>query len=153
MALECLFNWHDLYKEQIHSFDGNPAVIVEVVGNQKASLDFCAEEIARRGLNSSVRFFPIPDSDSERAAEQFKDGEVSFCFIDGVHSYDRALANLRAWGAKVHFNSAMAGHGIRMPEVRRAVEDFCKESPVPLPWRIINECWQINHMHRPGQVV
>jgi hypothetical protein len=153
MALPCLFNWREIYCEQLHSFDGARATIIEVVGNQRESLDFCAEEIAKRGLNASVRYFPIPDADSERAAKQFKDGEVSFCFIDGPHTYHDTLKNLRAWGPKVHFNSAMAGHGIRNSEVRRAVEDFCKESPVPLPWRIINECFQINHMHRPGQVV
>jgi len=150
MALPCHFDWRHLYEEQLTSFDGNRATVIEIVGSQKDSIDFCAEEIARRGLNSSVRFFPIPDSDSERAAEQFKDGEVSFCFIDGVHSYDRALANLRAWGAKVHFNSAMAGHGIRIPEVRRAVTDYSFEKKIP--FRLINECFMFNHMHRPGQM-
>lgn len=151
--MKCQFDWRHIIEEQLYSFAGNKATVVEIVGNQIESVEFCAEEIARRGLNESVRYFPILDADSERAAEQFADGEVSFCFIDCPHDHARTLANLRAWGRKVHYNSAMAGHGIRKPEVRRAVEDFCKESPVPLPYRIVNECWMINHMHRPGQTV
>jgi len=152
MALKCFFNWRELYQEQLHSFDGAKAVIIEVVGNQTESVDFCAEEIAKRGLNASVRYFPIPDADIERvAAEQFKPGECSFAFIDGPHTYERTIAAMRALYPLVHYNSAMAGHGIRMPEVRRAVTDFCFEKKVN--WRIINECWQINHCHTPGQVV
>ncbi len=150
MALNCFFNWGEIYREQLHSFDGAKATVVEIVGNQRESIDYCATEIANRGLNGSVRFFPIPCADSERGLAQFKPGEVSFAFIDGNHTYAATMKNLRACYPLVHYNSAMAGHGIRIPEVERAVKEFCAEKKVN--WRIINECFQINHCHTPGQI-
>lgn len=153
MALPCWFNWQQIYEEQFPSYAGNPATVVEITNGQTESSVFAVEEIHRLGLEGRIQFFACTDEESESFAANFKDGGCSFVFIDGVHNHERTLANLRTWGPKVHYNSAMAGHGIRIPEVRRAVEDFCKESPVPLPWRLINECWQINHMHRPGQTV
>lgn len=150
MALPCLFNWQAIIDEQLHSFDGNRATVIEIRNNQTDSGDYIRAEIARRGIGGNTRFFSVIDEDSEDYAVQLKDGEVSFCFIDGLHSYTRTKAHLEAWYPKVHFNSAIAGHGIRMPAVRKAVEEFAAEKKVK--WRIINECFQINHCHTPGQI-
>lgn len=90
------------------------------------------------------------DEEAEAFAAQFKDGGLAFVFIDGVHTYERTMACLKAFYEKVHFNSAMAGHGIRIPEVRRAVEEFFAEKKIP--WRMTGECWHVNHCHKPGQM-
>lgn len=150
MALGCWFNWQQIYEEQFPSYAGNHATVVEITNGQTESSVFAVEEIHRLGLEGSIRFFAIPDAESEERAKQFKPGEISFCFIDGVHSYTRTMANLKAYYPLVHFNSAIAGHGIRVPEVRRAVEEFAAEKKVK--WRMINECFQINHCHTPNQI-
>lgn len=87
--------------------------------------------------------------DSVEAAADFADGAVSWCFLDGDHSYEGVMRDLVAWYPKVHFNSCMAGHDIERPEVRRAVTEFFGEKKIP--WRQWKECWIVNHCHREGQ--
>lgn len=82
---------------------------------------------------------------SVEAAAKFADGELSFAFIDAGHSYEDVSADLRAYGPKVHFNSVMAGHDIARASVRRAVEDYCRETGKK--FRTYQECWIIDHMH------
>ena len=82
---------------------------------------------------------------SVEAAAKFADGELSFAFIDAGHSYEDVLADLRAFGPKVHFNSVMAGHDIARTSVRKAVEDYCKETGKK--FRTYQERWIIDHMH------
>ncbi len=149
--LDCFFNWHQIYIEQFPSYAGNKAVVVEIQNNQTDSAVFAASEIERLGLGGSLKYWTCKDEESEKFAENFKNGECSFVLIDGVHTYDRTMANLRTYYPLVHYNSAIAGHGIRIPEVMRAVEEFAAEKRVP--WRIINECWMINHCHRPDQIL
>lgn len=185
------FDWQVLIDEQLTSFDGHKAVMVEVGSWKGRSTIYTAEEIKRRLLSQSVRFYAVdtwegnanePDMQamiadanakgglyqefmenvnrcgvvdyvtplrmtSVEAAKHFKDGEVSFCFIDGDHSYDGVMADLRAWYPKVHYNSCMAGHDLGRPDVRRAVTEFCAEKNIA--FREWQDCWIINHCHRP----
>lgn len=151
MPLPCQFNWHEIIAEQLYSFDRHPAKVIEVRHNQNASTMHWQLEIEKRDLSECTKFWSFDSKDSIEAARNFPDGSGSFVFLDCEHTYQATLDNLNAWYRVVHFNSAMAGHGIRIPEVRKAIEDFCKEKRCR--WRIINECWQINHCHTPGQIV
>lgn len=148
--LPCTFDWHHLYHEQFPSYAGNPAVVVEVQHSQHDSKLYAAALVNALDLKDSIKYWSCMDEESEVFADNFKPGGCSFVFIDGVHDYERTMTHLRTWYEKVHFNSAMAGHGIRIPEVRRAVEEFFAEKKIP--WRMTGECFMANHCHREGQI-
>lgn len=146
----CFFDWHLLIDEQLHSFDGNRATVVEVKANQAESSAYWSSEIIRRGLLGSVRFFSVTCAEAVEWAKQLQPGEVSLCFIDGRHTYEDTLKNLRAYYPLVHFNSMIAGHGSRVPEVMRAVREFSIE--VDKPFRVFGNCYAINHCHKPKEL-
>lgn len=190
-SIQGWFDWGIIIDEQLTSFDGHKAKMVEVGCWKGRSTAYVASEIKRRLLQDSVTFYAVdtwrgnanePDMaamieemngdvwpvfeknmldcgvmdyitpmrmTSVEAASKFKDGEISFCFLDGDHSYEGVMADLRAFYPKIHYNSCFAGHDIERKEVRRAVTEFFAEQGVP--WRQYGECWIVNHAHRKGQ--
>lgn len=48
-------------------------------------------------------------------------------FVDGDHSYNAVLADLRFWWAKVKSGGKMLGDDFIMPDVEKAVKKFSKE--------------------------
>lgn len=143
-------NWHKLIGWQIESFGGNPAVMVEVTSGTMDSAIYTGEQIVSRGLIKSIQPVHCMDEESEMIAAIFKDGGISFAFINGKHTYEDTIRHLKAWYPKVHYNSLMAGSGLDNPEVKRAVDDFCKDAGVP--WReFLPGVWAVHHCHRMGQ--
>lgn len=143
-------NWQHLIDWQITSFGGNPAVMVEVTDGGMDSARYTVEQVVSRGLLDSIKNYHCTDEESETFATNFKDGAVSFAFINGKHTYADTMRHLKAWYPKVHYNSLMAGSGLDNPEVKRAVDEFCKEAGVP--WReFCPGVWAIHHCHRRGQ--
>lgn len=55
------------------------------------------------------------------AAKLIEDGSLDFVFIDADHSYEAALADIRAWEPKVRAGGLIAGHDVNWPTVNRAV--------------------------------
>lgn len=96
--------------------------------------------MARTGVYDYIT--PIRKTSVE-AAKDFADGSVSFCFIDGDHSYKAVRDDILAWLPKVHYNSCMAGHDIDRPGVRQAVMEIFGTS-----YRQYEQCWIVNHCHR-----
>lgn len=82
---------------------------------------------------------------SVEGAAQFKDGELSFVFIDAGHSYEDVTADLNAWYPKVKGGSTIAGHDIARASVRKAVDDFTKK--IGKRFRAWNECWILDGCH------
>jgi len=67
--------------------------------------------------------------DSVEAAGDVEDGSLDFVFIDADHSYEGALADIRAWVPKVREGGIVCGHDFDVPEypmwgVRRAMKDY-----------------------------
>ena len=63
---------------------------------------------------------------SHEAAQHVKDGSMDFVFIDGDHSYENCIEDIRDWTPKVKPNGLICGHdfGHRdFPGVERAVRE------------------------------
>lgn len=60
---------------------------------------------------------------TSEAARFIGDGTLDFVFIDADHSYDAALADIKAWTPKVRAGGLIAGHDVNWPTVNRAVLD------------------------------
>jgi hypothetical protein len=66
---------------------------------------------------------------SADAAGEFDDGSLDWVYIDGNHSYDACLEDLRLWAAKVKNDGLILGHDF-VPKfgVVEAVRDFIGET-------------------------
>lgn len=66
---------------------------------------------------------------SDLAARGFNDNSQDFVFIDGDHSYEAVLQDLRLWYPKVKKGGLFSGHDYRPQDkdVRKAVQEFAKE--------------------------
>ncbi|NNG03050.1 MAG: class I SAM-dependent methyltransferase, partial [Inquilinus sp.] len=62
------------------------------------------------------------------AADRYPDGEIDWIYIDADHSYEGALADLRAWAPKLREDGLILGHDFTDQAdsfgVIRAVADF-----------------------------
>lgn len=84
--------------------------------------------------------------DSRKLHKKFADGSLDFVFIDANHSYDAVLEDLRNFAPKVRRGGIVSGHDFAnqvrpgsVIEVKRAVEDYCRERGIelhitPEPW-------------------
>lgn len=76
------------------------------------------------GLNGMVQ---VIESDSIKAAEQFKDESIDFLFLDSCHEYTFVLNELLQWLPKMKKNSIIAGHDYPSDGIRRAVAEVLGE--------------------------
>lgn len=61
--------------------------------------------------------------DSVESADIFRNKELSFCFIDGGHSYSQICKDIDAWLPKIENGGIIAGHDYPSPGIKRAVEE------------------------------
>lgn len=76
------------------------------------------------------------------AAKLYADKSLDFVFIDGLHSYEACISDIRAWLPKVKIGGYIGGHDIDGPErfngVRKAVNEvFPNEKDI----EIFNRGW------------
>ena len=57
------------------------------------------------------------------AAPLVDDGSLDFVFIDADHTYEGALADIKAWTPKVRAGGMVSGHDYNWPSVKRAVNE------------------------------
>ncbi len=57
---------------------------------------------------------------------QFEDNSLDFVFVDGDHSYEGVMRDLKGWFPKLKTNGIMAGHDYNEPScgVKKAVDEF-----------------------------
>jgi predicted O-methyltransferase YrrM len=111
------------------------------------------EEHARKNLLPVTAWVQIVRSPSVDAAANFADGSVDFILIDGDHTYEGVLADLRAWYPKVKSGGVIAGDDWRWKSVRKAVEEFFWEGEIEPKPAIITEfgpehdkCWRVKKL-------
>jgi len=78
--------------------------------------------------------------ESSRAAGIFPDGYFDLVFIDGDHTYEAVLQDLKAWTPKVRKGGWVSGHDCirRTPGVAKALEEFYGDT-----WqRLHATCWK-----------
>lgn len=69
-------------------------------------------------------FTPIREW-SDKAAERYADASLDFVFIDAGHSYENAIADIRAWLPKIKSGGTIAGHDYNSaPGVKKAVNEM-----------------------------
>ena len=61
----------------------------------------------------------------------FKDSSIDFIYIDGCHTYDAVLQDLKNYYSKIKYGGLVCGHDFSdgWPDVRQAVLDFFKKRP------------------------
>jgi predicted O-methyltransferase YrrM len=86
---------------------------------EPATLEECKANVDRAGYQ--VRYL---QSDTVVAASVIQD-QVDFVFIDGDHSYDGVIRDIKAWLPKVKPGGVIAGHDLHYeyPGVVRAVRE------------------------------
>jgi len=76
---------------------------------------------------------------SPECAEAYEDKSVDFVFIDGDHSYDAVVRDIKAWGPKIKPGGILSGHDYDMPDVKRACHDVLGLRDWNDPWGC--GCW------------
>lgn len=67
----------------------------------------------------------VLEMDSIEAASHISDNHLDFVFIDGAHSYEGCLADIKAWLPKVVKGGIIGGHDFpRRKGVKKAVEEM-----------------------------
>lgn len=61
---------------------------------------------------------------STSAVHSFTDGYLDVIFIDGDHTYAGARDDLAAWWPKLKHGGVFCGDDYRLPEVKKAVDEF-----------------------------
>lgn len=62
---------------------------------------------------------------SDAALVDLEDGAYDFVYVDGDHSYRWVLHDVTNYWSKVRPGGVLCGHDRSLPEVRRAVDEFC----------------------------
>lgn len=81
-------------------------------------------------------------STSREASKLYKDNSLDFVFIDGDHSYDGVLQDIKLWDCKIKKGGIISGHdySLNWPGVFNAVNYYYNINDI----KIFNEnCWYI----------
>ena len=71
------------------------------------------------------------DKNSIDSVDDFADEFFDYVYIDGDHTYEAALQDMRLWYPKVKTGGVLGGHDVVMQEVSNALYDFTKEKNIP----------------------
>lgn len=86
------------------------------------------KERAINTLNQYGDRFSLIETTSDKAVGIFKDEELDYIFIDGLHTYEQVLMDCRNYYSKVKTGGVFAGHDYNVIEgVRKAVQEFAAE--------------------------
>jgi len=61
---------------------------------------------------------------SAEAAQYFENGSLDFIFIDGSHTYEHVITDLKNWYPKLKPSGLLSGHDFGVPSVYQALKDF-----------------------------
>jgi len=72
----------------------------------------------------------IVKATSLEAAATYEDRSISFIMIDASHTYEDVIDDISAWYPKLKLGGIMSGDDLDWPDVKRAVDDTCKNYAV-----------------------
>ena len=72
----------------------------------------------------------------------FEDKSCDFIFIDADHSFEAVTRDLNAWWPKLKPAGIFAGHDIKHPPVKQAVDNFVKK--YNLNYYVDENCWVVD---------
>jgi predicted O-methyltransferase YrrM len=148
LDIEGVFNFDDIYSSEVNRIKDSgtfveigilhgksTAWMAEAIKDSNKNIDFYAiDNSISTYLNENLEpvkdYVTILESDSVKASENFKDKSLDFVFIDGDHTYDGVINDLKAWDKKIKDGGTIAGHdyvkdhNIKKIKVWEAVNDF-----------------------------
>lgn len=104
-----------------------------LANDQKAMDDIHREVVKRFANDTRVIIHRLPSS---RAAPMFPDGYFDWVYVDGDHSYEAVLQDLRLWYPKIKKGGFLAGDDYPWRDesgqlsVARAVREFVATAPI-----------------------
>jgi len=93
--------------------------------------DGTAFDICTRNLDSAgvLDFVTLVRGDSAQAASAWRDGPIDMLFVDGDHSFDGCILDLRSWYPHLATGAVVLGHDAAPSTgVVDAVHTFCRET-------------------------
>lgn len=148
LNIEGVFNFDDIYSSEVNRikdsgtfveigilYGKSTAWMAEAIKDSNKNIDFYAiDNNISIYLNDNLKpikdYVTVLESDSVKASENFKDKSIDFVFIDGDHTYDGVINDLKAWDKKIKDGGTIAGHDYIKNsrndkiEVWEAVNDF-----------------------------
>lgn len=97
----------------------------------EANMAMALRRLRHFGERATVYREKSPD-----AAARFDDASLDLVFVDGDHSYEATLADLRGWWPKIRPGGWLGGHDLKNPDPRfafgvdKAVEEFAGETGI-----------------------
>ena len=67
---------------------------------------------------------------SENAVKNIEDNSLDFVYIDANHNYDYVCKDINLWYPKVKEGGIIGGHDICIPDVLKAVKEFCSDKNI-----------------------
>jgi predicted O-methyltransferase YrrM len=116
--------WEVPGKEDSYAKSGS-----EISEKEQKEFDLAYHE----SVNVACRFrgrAHIVKMDSAVAARKYQDESIDLVFIDGDHSYDGCLRDIKAWLPKVKKGGWICGHDYNHPKqgnVKKAVDEMFKK--------------------------
>jgi predicted O-methyltransferase YrrM len=99
-------------------WDKNKKVLDEV----KYVTELYNENLINEGVRNMITDIR---SISWEAADNFKEGEVDFVFIDADHTYNSVIKDIKAWLPKIKKGGIISGHDyFTSPGVKSAVDEL-----------------------------
>ena len=107
------------------------------------------ERVAMESLEMFTGRFELIKEYSDTAHEKLENGAYDFVYIDADHSYGWVLHDLHVYWPKVKEGGLLCGHDRSLPEVNKAITDFCRqmglqvtmsEEPQQDSWFVVKQC-------------
>jgi predicted O-methyltransferase YrrM len=107
------------------------------------------ERIAMSSLEPYQGRYELLKEYTDTAHEKMQDGSFDFIYIDADHSYGWVTHDLQCYWPKVAKGGILCGHDRSLPEVHKALTDFCRdfrlqftptEEPQKDSWFIVKSC-------------
>ena len=85
----------------------------------------------------------ILNTTSQKASTLFENKTFDYIYIDGDHSYEQVLNDIKSWFPKVKDNGVIAGHDFKnsFPGVVKAVVDFAKQENLKIIKNGTSDWW------------
>lgn len=132
---EGLFETLDI--EKLYLVDPYVGYIDQTQGKGLVIRDFegAKEETkARIGDNPAIFIY----EKSEDAVRQVKE-KLDFVYVDAAHTFDNILQDIEVWYPKVKKGGILSGHDFNVPDVSRAVIEFCSNRKIKFSTQPNNE--------------
>lgn len=138
-------------RNMLHLLDVNKSINMIGIDSWAEGFEESKRHFTRRLRRSGYKHrCQIMHMPSAIAAPQIPDASLDFVFIDGDHSYEGCLEDIRLWSPKVKPGGMICGHDISWDPVKRAVDDSFAEYSV---WEFDNVWWvmkPVEHTDEPA---